>query len=1128
MSKVLCGGWGNKDCRVRIEERQRPDSTAGAAVLLLPSAILILQSLFLPLLRADEGSNNPAEKKLLSWHHSLAPAIDEARQRKTSIVVRVGAEWCGWCRKLDKEIVQPDVQKELANWVLVELDADDHADEVRRLNIGPIPALRVLNASGRTMKSHDGFLPAEKLIDWLRGRDNPAEADLADEVTEVAELTAETLPRLVRLLGHRDANVREAVMRRLSSSQGLAGTAVAKAFTRGNLATRLSALEILSGWQAPMQDFDPWQPRTLTAARLNDLEEWADKLDPSAGLAVQPAVEPLTPEQLIEARSDIAKLLTADATEVEAIGARLARHGSALLPEVREQRQQAETDKTRERLDWLRYRLVASDALALKWPSGLSKLAATDAQTRRDAASELPKVVTSGEESLLIELLGHPDSLVRELSLKALQGVGGVRANAELARLLADPEPNVRAAVLKQMAEKPSAKVVPQIAAYIAQEKDPDLVVHAVRLLREIKGKEAVTCLLTLLAHASWQVRAEAVDAVGESVSDRIHRRSGGKNDADESLRADAYAAILEVLADTDGFVVSRAVNALKDADLAIAALPLAKTAEQHPELAKSVAESLTAGEKIRVKATPLLRAWLKHNDATLRAAALDALGTISELDGESDLIPALSDASEPVRIAAAEQLLQFCERQRPTPQEDAGASDRVVPAPTSLIEKAAKLIGDAVAKKPGEKIATENSDDLEANHPLESWLTAYRAGMGQPKWMKLATEPLQKLLASASVEERLAGGAALIALGDDAQALSELQRIAAEQRHLATAVAKSLRWLPWKQRVEFFAQLRTLVSDPHPLAELCRELVVLRDTRASKLLWETLAGEEVTAEFSQAVLLSLLHNHGLGLNEIYRAEGPLKPIGLSIETLKQFATSRHEWQQRVALAMLLPIDQSAANEVAESVAADEQATPTARADAFCIVLLSGPSKESQPAAVAALTNPDSPLRRPALAYLTLGESGVQSLANGEFELMRRGGHAYFGGEEKKDELPKELTAEHLRPFLTSSDDEAVAQAAYLLAMLGEPEGMDRLIARWRKARQSHHGEQWEKLVIEAIAAGDEARYVPLIEEIYRAMSGERAYEVRGLYWSIRSMHGPEILKLRKKIRDEVGMDQLR
>jgi HEAT repeat protein/thiol-disulfide isomerase/thioredoxin len=1077
---------------------------------------------------AQSEATTIADKKLLPWQHSLGPAIDEARQRKTSIVVRVGAEWCGWCRKLDKEIEQPDVQKELANWVLVELDADDHADEVRRLNVGPIPALRVLNASGRTLKSHDGFLPAEKLIDWLRGRNTSDEAEILDEVTEVAELTAESLPKLVRLLGHRDASVREAVMRRLSSHQGLAGTAVVKAFTRGNLATRLSALEILSSWQAPIQDFDPWQPRTLTAARLNDLEEWSDKLDSSAEQTAQPATEPLTPEQLVEARSDIAKLLIANSTEVEAIGARLARLGSALLPEVREQRQQAETDKTRERLDWLRYRLVASDTLALKWPSGLIKLAATDAQTRRDAANELSKVVTSGEEALLIELFGHPDPLVRELSLKALQGVGGVRANAELTRLLADPEPNVRAAVLKQMAEKPSAKVVPQIAAYIAQEKDADLVVHAVRLLREIKGKEAVACLLTLLAHKSWQVRSEAIDAVGESIANRSYRRSNGKNDTDESQRADAYAAILEVLSDADGFVVSRAVNALKDADLAIAAQPLAKTAEQHPELAKSVAESLTAGGKIRAKATPLLREWLKHNDAALRAAALQALGNISELNGESEVIPALSDASEAVRIVAAEQLLQFCERQRPTPNEETPTTKQASNAAVSLIEKAAKLLNDAVPKKPDEKNGTESTEDSKAQPPLEDWLTNYRAGMGQPKWMKLATEPLKKFLTSGSADERLAGSAALIALGDDEKALPELRRIATDQRHLVPAVAKSLRWLPWKQRVEFFAQLRALASDQHSLARLCEEVVVLRDTRASQLLWEVLAGEQVNAELSQAVLMNLMQNHGLEINSIYSSEEPVKPIGLSAESLKPFVTSKSIWQQRVALALLLLIDEEAASEIATALAADEQATPAARADAFCVVLLSGPKKTSNRAAIAALTNPDSPLRRPALAYLTLGDSGVQSLGHGDFELMRRGGHVFYAGDDQKQDLPKELTAEHLRPFLSSSDDEAVAQAAYLLAMLGEPTEMDRLIARWRKTRQSHNGEQWEKLVIEAIAASDEPRFVPVIEEIYRSMSGDRTYEVRSLYWTIRSMHGPEILKLRKKIRDEVGMDQLR
>ena len=223
-----------------------------------------------------------------------------------------------------------------------------------------------------------------------------------------------------------------------------------------------------------------------------------------------------------------------------------------------------------------------------------------------------------------------------------------------------------------------------------------------------------------------------------------------------------------------------------------------------------------------------------------------------------------------------------------------------------------------------------------------------------------------------------------------------------------------------------------------------------------------------------------------------------------------------------------MQVDESAANEVAKAVADDTAASPSARADAFRIVLFSSPPKEAQQAAVAALTNLESPVRRPALAYLTLGDAGVQSLGNDEFQLTHGRAHVFFGGDEKKDPLPKELTAEHLRPFLTGTDEEAAAQAAYLLAMLGESEGMDRLITHWRKNRKLHNGEQWEQLVTEAISGSDEARYVPLLEEIYRGMTGDRAYEVRNFYWSIRSMHGPEILKLRKRIRDEVGMDQLR
>jgi hypothetical protein len=124
--------------------------------------------------------------------------------------------------------------------------------------------------------------------------------------------------------------------------------------------------------------------------------------------------------------------------------------------------------------------------------------------------------------------------------------------------------------------------------------------------------------------------------------------------------------------------------------------------------------------------------------------------------------------------------------------------------------------------------------------------------------------------------------------------------------------------------------------------------------------------------------------------------------------------------------------------------------------------------------------------------------------------------------------LPKGLTVELLQPYLAGPDEELAAFAAHLMALLGDSSGMDRLIAHWRHEAAGHGGHAWQKLVYEAIAAGNDPRFVPVLEEIFRSIQKNNPYAIREFYWSIRSMTGPEILKLRKTIRDEVGMDQLR
>ncbi len=138
-----------------------------------------------------------------------------------------------------------------------------------------------------------------------------------------------------------------------------------------------------------------------------------------------------------------------------------------------------------------------------------------------------------------MELFADPDPLVREISLRGLQHIGGKEANAALVKLLADPEPNVRAAVLKQLEETPDAAMVPAVVKYLKEEKDPDLIVHGICFLRATKGNEALQCLMSLLKHPSWQVRAEAAAGIGK------FRRglSVSATPARASLQVDAYVA---------------------------------------------------------------------------------------------------------------------------------------------------------------------------------------------------------------------------------------------------------------------------------------------------------------------------------------------------------------------------------------------------------------------------------------------------------------------------------------------------------------------------------------------------------------------------------------------------------
>ena len=556
---------------------------------------------------AEDALPAVKSKSKIKRFEDLGQAVTDAAKRRTGVFILFTADWCPWCKKELKVFEDPEVAAVLEDWTLAVIDVDDQPKIAKRAGVESLPTVQIQTVDGRIIASQNGFLEADELIAWLNEH---REAILlsGEEFAGDDPPTEELRDRLLAQFQNRNPVAREAAVHRLLKHRAVAAHAVALRLETGPLQTRLTAWELLHEWQAPVDRLDPWRPETLTAEPLAELKTWVESVDPSAK-----EDEPISPEQAIELEEKISELLrTDDPAQLRTIREQLARHGAKLLPLAYARLAQGGSERDRQRLTVLRYRLAARTDLVLRWPNGLERLVEGDVEERHAAAMELTQQISADDDALLLELFSDPDPFVRELCLRALREVGGSSANMALLRLLDDPSPDVRAAVLGQLAESPSPQVVPRLSAYIEQETDADLVVHAVRALRAVGNESALDCLLTLFDHAGWHVRAEAVDAVGEILQTRRRASQG-----DLPRQAQIYAAILSRLEDDDGFVISRAVGALKPANLASSVEPMAQAALRKPELATEIAQCSLPNSQNR-EASRHLREFAKHEDARL------------------------------------------------------------------------------------------------------------------------------------------------------------------------------------------------------------------------------------------------------------------------------------------------------------------------------------------------------------------------------------------------------------------------------------------------------------------------------------------------------------------------------
>lgn len=135
----------------------------------------------------------------VKWIYDFDQAKQAAKKASKYIFVDVFADWCSWCKVLDKEVYpSPDFVNFMKNYVPVKIDAEDKADGedfAARYEVQTLPTLIVTDSEGKLILRIAGFRKTDQLIKEINTVQtlHAREETHPEDLTAIVELAAEYL-----------------------------------------------------------------------------------------------------------------------------------------------------------------------------------------------------------------------------------------------------------------------------------------------------------------------------------------------------------------------------------------------------------------------------------------------------------------------------------------------------------------------------------------------------------------------------------------------------------------------------------------------------------------------------------------------------------------------------------------------------------------------------------------------------------------------------------------------------------------------------------------------------------------------------------------------------------------------
>ncbi len=115
----------------------------------------------------------------VDWEHNFERALEHAKKNNKLVMVDLYTDWCGWCKKLDRDVYKDKkVEEKLAkDFISVKINPEATASGAklaRQFGTRGFPHIVFTDANGKKIDEIIGYMPADAFLKRLEKVAAPA------------------------------------------------------------------------------------------------------------------------------------------------------------------------------------------------------------------------------------------------------------------------------------------------------------------------------------------------------------------------------------------------------------------------------------------------------------------------------------------------------------------------------------------------------------------------------------------------------------------------------------------------------------------------------------------------------------------------------------------------------------------------------------------------------------------------------------------------------------------------------------------------------------------------------------------------------------------------------------------